>query len=207
MSLQTIFWDFDGVILDSMPVRDLGFKEIFKNEPTELVEQLLVYHRQNGGLSRFVKIRYFFETLKNQTCSDELMNLYANDFSLIMRELLTDKKFLISNTIEFIAKNYQNYDCYVASGSEQNELRYLCEKLGINQYFKGIFGSPIPKKQILANVLTDNHLKPENCVMIGDAINDYEAAVANKIPFWGFHSPELKEISDVFITDFAEFSL
>ena len=28
---KTILWDFDGVILDSMEVRDFGFREIFKN--------------------------------------------------------------------------------------------------------------------------------------------------------------------------------
>ena len=29
--IKTILWDFDGVILDSMAVRDWGFKEIFKD--------------------------------------------------------------------------------------------------------------------------------------------------------------------------------
>jgi len=207
MSLSTIFWDFDGVILDSMPVRDLGFKEIFNNEDPVLVEELLNFHRKNGGLSRFVKIRYFFEKLKNQECTDELVLEYANRFSLIMRDLLTDKKLLISNTVEFIAQNFQTYDFYIASGSEQNELRYLCEKLGINQYFKGIYGSPTPKTQILTQLLIENQLVAENCVMIGDAMNDYEAAKANHIPFWGFHSLELQKVSVRFITDFKEFSI
>ena len=28
---KTILWDFDGVILDSMKIRDWGFEEVFKN--------------------------------------------------------------------------------------------------------------------------------------------------------------------------------
>ncbi|WP_257122392.1 hypothetical protein [Aliarcobacter skirrowii] len=28
--IKTIFWDFDVVILDSMPIRDYGFREIFE---------------------------------------------------------------------------------------------------------------------------------------------------------------------------------
>ena len=28
--IKTIFWDFDGVILDSMPIIDFGFKKIFE---------------------------------------------------------------------------------------------------------------------------------------------------------------------------------
>ena len=27
--MKNIFWDFDGVIIDSMKVRDLGFKQLF----------------------------------------------------------------------------------------------------------------------------------------------------------------------------------
>ena len=27
--IKTIFWDFDGVILDSMPIRDFGFAKTF----------------------------------------------------------------------------------------------------------------------------------------------------------------------------------
>ena len=63
MTVKTILWDFDGVILDSMKIRDWGFKEILKKFNKEDVKSLLKYHRENGGLSRYVKIRYFFEIL------------------------------------------------------------------------------------------------------------------------------------------------
>ena len=29
--IKTILWDFDGVILDSIKVRDWGFEQIFKD--------------------------------------------------------------------------------------------------------------------------------------------------------------------------------
>ena len=61
--IKTILWDFDGVILDSMATRDWGFKEIFKDFTEAQVSRLLEYHRINGGLSRYVKIRYFYETI------------------------------------------------------------------------------------------------------------------------------------------------
>ncbi|MCT7599787.1 hypothetical protein [Aliarcobacter butzleri] len=35
--IKTIFWDFDGVILHSMPIRDYGFREIFKEFDKELL--------------------------------------------------------------------------------------------------------------------------------------------------------------------------
>jgi beta-phosphoglucomutase-like phosphatase (HAD superfamily) len=69
--IKTIFWDFDGVILDSMPIRDFGFVKIFEDFDKELVDKLLEYHTLNGGLSRYVKIRYFYNTLLNVEVSDE----------------------------------------------------------------------------------------------------------------------------------------
>ena len=42
--IKTIFWDFDGVILNSMEVRDFGFREIFKNFETTLVNKLIIFH-------------------------------------------------------------------------------------------------------------------------------------------------------------------
>ena len=61
--IKTIFWDFDGVILDSMPIRDYGFAKIFEEFDKELVDKILEYHTLNGGLSRYVKIRYFYNIL------------------------------------------------------------------------------------------------------------------------------------------------
>jgi beta-phosphoglucomutase-like phosphatase (HAD superfamily) len=39
--IKIIFWDFDGVILNSNEVRDNGFETVLKDFPTEQVEQLL----------------------------------------------------------------------------------------------------------------------------------------------------------------------
>ena len=36
---KNIFWDFDGVILDSLPIKDFGFIKIFENYPKKLVKE------------------------------------------------------------------------------------------------------------------------------------------------------------------------
>ena len=71
--IKTILWDFDGVILDSMKVRDWGFREIFKDFDSSSIEELLVFHRINGGLSRYVKIRHFFEEILCETVSEKII--------------------------------------------------------------------------------------------------------------------------------------
>lgn len=186
--IKTVLWDFDGVILDSMKVRDWGFEEIFNDFNKELTNQLLVFHRQNGGLSRYVKIRYFFENLLGESITDERVLEYAKKFSVLMRKELTNPKNLILDTVEFIKKNHQNYNFHIVSGSDQEELRFLNKELGTAKYFISIHGSPTPKKQLVANLLEKHNYQLQNTCLIGDSINDFEAADYNKIQFYGYNN-------------------
>jgi phosphoglycolate phosphatase-like HAD superfamily hydrolase len=190
--IKNILWDFDGVILDSMKVRDWGFKEIFKIFDDDKVSLLLEYHRKNGGLSRYVKIRYFYEEILELSISEEEILIYANAFSLLMKKELVNPKNLIQDTLRFIKKNYRKYNFHVVSGSDHEELCYLCKELAIDHYFLSINGSPTPKKQLVHELLEKhNYDKKETC-LIGDSINDYEAAISNSIGFEAFNNPKLR---------------
>lgn len=206
--IKNIFFDFDGVILDSMGVRDYGFKKIFeKYDKNSNIEEFLDYHRTNGGLSRFHKIKYFFKTYLNEDISEEKVLELANDFSEIMRKELTNKKYLIDETVDFIKNNYQKYNMYIVSGSEQNELRYLCKELDLESYFKIILGSPIHKNDLVRNILKEEKLNLKESILIGDSINDYEAAIANNIKFCGFNNIKLREKSSDYIDSFQNYNL
>lgn len=199
--MKNVLWDFDGVILDSMKVRDLGFREIFKSFKKDKIEKLIDYHRENGGLSRYVKIRYFFENLLNQEISEERVNEYASMFSDIMRVKLIGKKNLITDSVDFIRNNYKKYNFHIVSGSDQNELRFLCDQLELSQYFLTIEGSPTPKKKLVNDILEkESYSKKETC-LIGDSINDKDAAEENNILFIGYNNLDFKE--EHYITSFS----
>ena len=195
--VKTILWDFDGVILDSMKVRDWGFEEIFKDYDQELINQLIVFHNENGGLSRYVKIRYFFEEILRKSIKNEEVLDYAKKFSILMRKELINPNNLILDSVKFIKNNYQNYNFDIVSGSDQEELRFLCNQLKINKYFNSINGSPTPKNILVKNVINSNdYLLSETC-LIGDSINDYEAAKENGILFLAYNNSKLNSLSDI----------
>lgn len=196
---KIIFWDFDGVILNSLPIRDFGFAKIFEDFDKSLVDKLLEYHTKNGGLSRYVKIRYFYNELLGQDVSDERVQELADKFSTIMRAELTNKKYLIAETVDFIEKNYKNYNFHIVSGSDEKELNYLCGELGLTNYFKTIEGSPTPKNNLVKNILKNYSYNPKECILIGDSINDYEAANINGLRFYGYNNEKLREVSDKYI--------
>ncbi len=199
---KIILWDFDGVLMNSNKVRDYGFLEVLKEFPKAQVDELLKFHQKNGGLSRYVKFRYFFETIRNEKLSENEMNHYLILFSEIMKQRLLDKKLLITDSINFIKKNYTNFKMHIASGSDQTELRYICKELKISNYFLSINGSPTPKKELVKDIIHKNNYKTNECVFIGDSINDYEAANVNNIDFYGYNNLEFKNKSYNYIESF-----
>ncbi|MHA7101789.1 HAD family hydrolase [Roseivirga pacifica] len=199
---KVILWDFDGVILDSMAIRDQGFVEVLKEYPEVQVNELLAYHRKNGGLSRYVKFRYFFEEIRGEEISNDSVNGLAEQFSNVMKSLLINPSLLISDSLNFIVENARRYKMHIVSGSDGNELRYLCEQLNIDQYFLTIDGSPTPKKQLVKSVLSQFGYAQKDCVLIGDSINDFEAAESNSVDFMGFNNSNLMDMGTSYIKSF-----
>ena len=193
--LDVIFWDFDGVLMNSNEVRDKGFVEVLKDFPEDQVKDLLNFHQKNGGLSRYVKFRYFFEEIRGESITDEAVLVWAERFSLIMKELLTDPELLINETMEFVQRYCQRIPMHIVSGSDQEELRYLCRSLGIDHYFKSIHGSPKPKTQWVRELIKELEYIPSSCILIGDSINDFEAAKDNGIQFMGYNNKKVESLS------------
>lgn len=203
--IKNILWDFDGVILDSMPIRDYGFREIFKLYPTNLVDELIVYHRNNGGLSRFNKIQHFYNDILNMKISESKVQEYADRFSNIMREQLTNPQYLIEESVKFIKLSYKHYNFHIVSGSEHSELNFLCNKLSIKNYFRSIDGSPTHKNLLIKNLMEEEGYENKETILIGDSMNDFEAAKKNEIKFYGYNNLSLMGISDNYILDFSKF--
>ncbi|MDA9002590.1 HAD hydrolase-like protein [Flavobacteriaceae bacterium] len=203
--MKNILWDFDGVILNSMKVRDWGFEEIFKNFDQELINELLIFHRKNGGLSRYVKIRYFYEKILSKSISKEKIDKYAESFSVLMKMELIKSENLILDSLDYIKTNHQKYNFHIVSGSDQLELRFLCKELKIAQYFNSIHGSPTPKNQLVSNLLDTYQYDKENTCLIGDSINDYEAAEYNEISFFNYNNNEIRSLGKE-INSFKDFN-
>jgi len=200
---QTILWDFDGVILDSVDIRDEGYLHVLKKYPDEKVDELLQFQRLNGGLSRYVKFRYFYEEILGERISDDKVNDFARQFSDYMVKKLTDTNLLIGDSLEFIRDNHKKYSMHVVSGSDENELRFLCKELKISRFFKSIHGSPTPKITLVKNILADHGYDSKRVALVGDSINDFDAADRNNISFFGYNNPVLRKKGEGYITAFS----
>jgi len=190
--IKTILWDFDGVILDSMKIKGDGFIELFQNYDSKYTKEIEKYHYANGGISRFDKIRYFYnKILKIEILEDKVLDL-SNNFAKIIEHKLNDKNNLINETIEFIKSNYQKYNFHIVSGAEHYELNNLCDSFELTQYFISIHGSPIHKNDLVKYIIEKYKYSTDETILIGDAMTDYNASVKNGIEFYGYNNIELK---------------
>jgi phosphoglycolate phosphatase-like HAD superfamily hydrolase len=194
---EIILWDFDGVIVDSNSVREFGFREVLKEFDSEQVEQLIDFHNANGGWSRYVKFRYFYEEILKRPISESQVQELANRFSSIMVESLPNPELLIEETVRFIQEMHsQGKQMHIVSGSDGDELRSLCEELELSKYFISINGSPTPKPALVKAIIDNGDILACQYCLIGDAVNDYDAAKANKITFFGFNNAALSNLGN-----------
>ena len=203
--IKTILWDFDGVILDSMKIKANGFIKLFKDYDKTFLIEIEKYHYENGGVSRFDKIKYFYKHILQEDISEAKILKLADKFAKIIAKELQDKNNLIEDSVQYIKKNHLNYNFHIVSGAEHNELNQLCQIFELEQYFISIDGSPTKKDLLVKNVLEKYNYEREETVLIGDAMTDYYAAKNNNISFYGYNNTELKRFK--YIADFKELNI
>ncbi|MDO6746298.1 HAD family hydrolase [Gilvimarinus sp. 1_MG-2023] len=198
---STLIFDFDGVILDSNHIKEEGFRHLFKSYGEDNTRKIVEYHRANGGLSRYHKIRYFFNTLLGKPVDDDTVERLANQFSEITMRLLTAPELRIEDTIQFIKHMHLKKRMFIASASDEQDLKILCRHHGIETKFDGIFGSPKTKEAIVSDIIKSRD--SNECVLIGDSLNDINAAQHNDIAFVGYNNYSLSKTYP-YINQFVE---
>jgi len=201
---KIFLFDFDGVIIDSNNVREYGFKIVLNKYPDNKIQKLLKYHNENGGLSRYNKFRYFYEVILGKSITEKKIHNYAAEFSKIMLNELPQNKYLIDDVVKYIDKLFkENKALHIVSGSDQTELRIITKKLKISHYFKSILGSPTHKNTLVDEVINLYNYPLKEICLIGDSINDYEAAKINNIDFFGYNNLDLAKKKN-YIKSFKE---
>ena len=105
MKYQHIIFDFDGVLAESNEIRFNGFRKLFNDYPRDQVNQLVEYAKANGGISRYKKIEFFFNTVRKEPVSSNAVNNFADQFSkLVTQDVLEAKS--VKGSLEFLEKYF-----------------------------------------------------------------------------------------------------
>jgi phosphoglycolate phosphatase-like HAD superfamily hydrolase len=178
-------FDCDGVIMDSNRLKIDAMRTVLLmlNVNSDETQQCCDYFSQNFGKSRFHHVDVFIEkiiTLDDEQkgkFSDLLLSLFSKQCqSLYLKANLTP------GFIDFISQ--LDGEKFIASGSEQNELRFVFQQRNLDHHFSGIFGSPTKKHKLVEKIIQSK--LSNRTVMVGDALSDLQAAQMNQIDFIGY---------------------
>jgi len=182
-----LIFDFDGVLVETNEIRIQGFQVIFQDYPAKEVEQMLAFARRNGGISRYDKIRHFFNHIRGETIGEDQVNHWAQEYSRAVKQAVIDAK-PVSGSLEFLKRYHRQFPFGLISASDQAELRDVCRQRQIDRYFVDILGSPALKAENIQCLLSGQGWKAEQCLFIGDTQNDLYAARQVGVDFLGRNS-------------------
>lgn len=178
------FFDFDGVVLDSVGVKTEAFRVLFEPYGPEILHQVLEHHRLNGGISRIDKIQYSHTHFVGTPLSEMELKRWGGRYS----ELVVDRVIAapwIRGTENFLEEMHSCCRVFLISGTPEDELKQVVEARNMAHYFDEILGSPIKKPAHIRRLLSTYQLQPTSCVYIGDALTDYHAARETGLYFLG----------------------
>ena len=176
-----VFFDFDGVIKDSVSVKSDAFEMIFAEFGTEISTKVRKHHEANGGMSRYDKFPLYLSWIGLMP-TESLIEEYSNRFSNIVKQQVIDSEW-VACVVEFLRDNNNKQEMFVLTATPQSEIEEILKALEISDYFTEVIGSPTKKTEAISQLISKYQLNPEKTVMIGDSMPDYLAASENHIVF------------------------
>jgi len=179
---KTWFFDCDGVLLDSNQLKSESFYEVALTYGEENAQALVEYNKRIGGVTRFEKFKYFFETiLEKKTFEKELENALNNFSAFVCEKLMScPETYGVRDFLDSLPTDSKKY---VVSGGAQSEIQYVFKQRGLDAYFDGIYGSPDSKGVIMSSKVKSPDVEYP-AVFIGDSRYDYEVASQFNLDFF-----------------------
>ena len=176
-----IFWDFDGVIKDSVDVKSEAYKTLFLPFGKNIAMKIRKHHDANGGVSRFDKIPLYLDWV-GESGGNAQIEEFCNRFSRLVQQSVIDSPW-VPGVQEYLLNNYEKQDFVLVTATPQEEIARILSTINIGHCFREVYGAPKSKAQAIKEVLIKFKYAPSQALMIGDSESDFEAAQANFVPF------------------------
>lgn len=180
--IKYIFFDFDGVLAESVNIKTDAFYEMFIEYGKDIAEKVKKHHIENGGISRFEKFKLYHKNFLDKEIKNLEIELLAQKFSdLVVKKVIDTNE--VEGAYKFLTENFDFYKYYIITGTPTNEMKTILKGREMNNFFKDVFGSPKKKSYWTEFIIERDNLNRDEIVFIGDALADYSAAKHSKIKF------------------------
>ena len=184
LPISLVVFDCDGVILESVEVKTLAFGRIVEKFGPDAVVRMNEYHLSHGGVSRFRKFEWFYdEVVGCKITEGELLALSEEFRQLVFEGVMRSP--MVPGIMETLESLYGKLPMYVASGTPHDELLEVLDARNLTRFFKGVYGTPPGKTELLRRIIEREGIAPNETLMVGDSSTDLDAAQVCGASFFG----------------------
>jgi len=178
---RLIFWDFDGVIKESVAIKTEAFGQLFSPFGADVVESVRLHHEANGGMSRFEKVPVYL-AWAGLPVTEQLVEDYIRQFSKAVLSRVVAAPW-VPGVEHILRSNPYQQEFVLVTATPQGEIEEILAAINLRPCFSDVFGAPTRKGDAILQSLHRRDVLSSDCLMIGDASADMNAALENDVPF------------------------
>ena len=202
---RLVFWDFDGVVKESVGVKTEAFMALFAPFGEDVAARVRAHHLANGGMSRLEKMPVYLEWA-GQPVTAATIDACCRQFSeLVLRSVVAAP--WVPGVNQYLRNNRHGQQFVMVSATPQQEIEETLIAIDLDHCFSDVFGAPTRKDNAIRRVLFSQGLPDSACLMVGDATADLDAARRNGVPFLLRRHPDnhhvFRDYDGAFVEDFS----
>ena len=207
--MKAFIFDLDGVIVDTAKYHYLAWKNLAKSLGFVFTEE---HNELLKGVSRVRSLEILLEIGKVQLTEEQKQPLLLkkNEEYLEYVNKMTPNEILpgISDVLDYLDANNITY----ALGSASKNAPLILKKVGLLNRFTAIVdGNDVskakPDPEVFLIGAQKLQMKPENCIVVEDAIAGIEAANAANMVSIGIGDAELLKDATYILKDTTDFTM
>ena len=178
---DALFFDVDGVLIDSMALKGKAFVEVFR-DTTYTEDAILKYHMSHSGVTRSQKIEQLLENLYSCKPTRVDVDHRVKKFTEIIQDLMLSAP-TVAGAADELSKWSARCPLHAVSATPRRELQQVLKHKSLSTYFKSIQGWPPEKAPIIQSLIRQHGYRADRCVLIGDSSEDFRASTQAGIGF------------------------
>lgn len=178
---ELVFWDFDGVIKDSVEIKSRAFEQLFLPYGTELAARVRQHHETHGGVSRYEKIRVYLDWI-GQSRTAARVDQFCDRFGELVVQAVIDSDW-VPGVSAYLRRYHAQQAFVLVTAAPQDETQRILQALQATHWFREVHGTPTTKTHGIQMCLQRHQVSAHNALMVGDSESDLSSARANDVPF------------------------
>ena len=178
---QTIIFDVDGVLIDSLNIKGNAFAHAFSDFP-ERRDEIVAFHLANGGVTRSEKIELIFISVFGRTPTPQELDSRVASFTEDVAAAVIAAPEIRGAALA-LAEWSERAPLHAVSATPAKELVRILNQRGMTGFFTSVWGWPPRKLEAVKQLLAENGYEPGRCILVGDSREDLEAAGSAGVRF------------------------